>query len=157
MATTLKQSINKKTKILQLNIPKRNISMKKTLAIIASVMCISCATTNNFEEAEKAYETKDYSTAMQKFRIASEQGNSMASLKIGNMYDAGQGVRQNFQEAIRYYKIAARQGHPLGYVFVSAMYENGQGVTQNRAEAQRWKDLAKKCTAQNLKNCENLE
>ena len=127
--------------------------MKIFIATIISIILASCATTNIYEDANQAYERKDYYSAMQKFRIASEQGNSMATIKIGNMYDGGLGVKQDFAEAMRYYKLAARQGHVLGFIFVSAMYENGQGVPKNLVEARKWKDLATKCQALELKNC----
>ena len=130
--------------------------MKIFYAILASIILASCATTNSYEDANQAYERKDYFSAMQKFKIASEQGNSMATIKIGNMYDGGLGVKQDFSEAMRYYKLAARQGHVLGFVFVSAMYENGQGVPKNISEARRWKELANKCQALELKNCGQL-
>ena len=120
-------------------------------------MLASCATTNIYEDANQAYERKDYYSAMQKFKIASAQGNSMATIKIGNMYDGGLGVKQDFSEAMRYYKLAARQGHVLGYVFVGAMHENGQGVPKNLSEAQRWKDLARICQSRNPNNCGNLD
>jgi len=130
--------------------------MKIILALFISVMFTACATTDNYKIANEAYEKKDYLIAMQKFKVLSEQGNSMATIKVGNMFDAGQGINQNFEEAMKYYKLAAKQGHVLGYIFVGAMYENGQGVAKDLTEAEKWKNLAKKCEAQTFKNCENL-
>ena len=110
-----------------------------------------------YEEAEEAYKNKDFSTALTKYRIAAEQGNSMANIKIGILYDSGLGVQQDFSVAMLYYKTAARQGHVLGFLFVSAMYENGQGVSKDLVAANRWKQLAAACKEKNSKNCLILE
>jgi len=131
--------------------------MKKILVITFLTFLASSSFAGYFEDGEEALRTKDYSSALRKFKASADQGNSMANIKLGNMYDAGLGVTQDFFEAIRYYKLAARQGHVLGYVFVGAMYESGQGVSRNLAEAERWKSLARLCQSRNLKNCENLD
>ena len=130
--------------------------MKKIITVLLVVNLIS-AFAGDFEDAELALENKDYFTAIQKYKYSAEHGNSMAYIKLGNMYDAGLGVSQDATEAIKYYKIAAQKGHILGYAFVSVMYENGQGVTKDLLQAERWKNLAKLCVARNLKNCENLD
>lgn len=132
-------------------------TMKTFIALFSLLLIASCAATIDFEDAETAFNRKDYFTAIKKYEISSEQGNSMATLKIGTMHDGGLGIVQNHKEALRYYKLAARQGHPLGYVFVGAMYENGQGVPKNPSEAQRWKNLAALCISRDMKNCENLD
>jgi TPR repeat protein len=54
------------------------------------------------------------------------------------MYDAGQGVAQNYAEAFRWYTRSAEQGEPKAQFNLGAMYEVGHGVVQDTAEAMRW-------------------
>jgi len=131
--------------------------MKKFIFTIICLLTINCTFAGPFEDGEAAMNSKDYATALIKYKYAAEQGNSMAIIKIGNIFDGGLGVKQDFAMAIKYYKLAARQGNVLGYIFVSAMYEAGQGVEKDLVEAERWKNLVRLCQTRNLKNCENLE
>jgi uncharacterized protein len=131
--------------------------MKKFIITLLLTFISSLSHSSALEEGNAALDKKDYNLAFRKFQIAAEQGNPNANIKLGNMYDGGLGVTQDFKEAIRFYKIAARQGHQLGFIFVGAMYENGQGVERNLREAARWKNLAKQCASQNMKNCQNLD
>ena len=112
------------------------------------------AISGDMEEADEAFKKSDYQTALKKYKLAADKGNSMANIRLGNIYDAGLSVKQDFLEAMRYYKIAASQGHILGFVFVSAMFENGQGVEKNLSEAERWKKYARICLDKQTTSCE---
>lgn len=132
------------------------LQMKKSIIPILLSAISSFSYSGDLEDGDVALNKKDYVTAFQKFKNSAEQGFPFANIRLGNMYDAGLGVKQNLKEAMRYYKIAAQQGHPLGFVFVGAMYENGQGVEQDLKEAERWKHLLNQCALQNWKNCGNI-
>ncbi|KAF9970485.1 hypothetical protein BGZ73_006797 [Actinomortierella ambigua] len=75
---------------------------------------------------------------------AANQGNANAQFHLGQMYEDGRGVRQNFVEAVKWYSKAANQGHPRGQSSLGFMYSKGRGVEQNDALAIEWYTKAAK-------------
>ena len=65
----------------------------------------------------------------------------MAQGNLGQMYQAGLGVRQDLVEAVRLYRLAADQGLAEAQFHLGLMYEHGFGVPQNSLEAGRWLSL----------------
>ncbi len=95
-----------------------------------------------FDNATKAYEYKDYATALKLIRPLAEKGNAKAQYNLGLMYYEGDGVRADLNETFKWYTLAANQGnanaqHGLGY-----MYEKGYGVKQDYGEAVKWYKFA---------------
>ena len=41
-----------------------------------------------------------------------EQGDATAKIQLGNMYEHGQGVEQDYKKAVELYTQASEQGHP---------------------------------------------
>ncbi len=61
---------------------------------------------------------------------------------LGELYDLGWGVPQDYAEAVKWYRLAANQGDAEAQANLGRMYEFGQGVPQNYAEAMKWVRLA---------------
>ena len=59
-----------------------------------------------------------------------EQGDLEVQLKLGRIYDEGEGVPINYKEAAKWYRRAANQGHARAQFFLGGMYYKGDGVTQ---------------------------
>ena len=70
--------------------------------------------------------------------LLAEQGDAKAQNKLGFVYDAGQGVRQDYAEAVKWYRKAADQGNASAEYNLGSMYANGQGVPQDDADAVKW-------------------
>ena len=68
------------------------------------------AMAEDFDKGLAAYNSKDYTTALQEFRPLAERGNVNAQAKVGVIYDYGQGVLQDYAKAVRWYRMAAVQG-----------------------------------------------
>jgi uncharacterized protein len=70
------------------------------------------------EDARAAYESGDYATAMRIFRPMAENGDAIAQYYLGDLYDKGRGVPQDYAEATKWYRRSAEQGfstfHPPG-------------------------------------------
>jgi TPR repeat protein len=75
-------------------------------------------------------------------RAAAEQGDAAAQHKLGNRYEHGRGVPQDYAEAVKWYRLAAEQGHALAQSNLGVMYDNGQGVPQDYVRAHTWFNLA---------------
>ena len=71
-----------------------------------------------------------------------EQGDSNAEYKLGLVYDAGVGARQDLAEAAHWYQRAADQGHVAAQFNLGLMYASGRGVPQDLVQAHMWLNLA---------------
>ncbi len=94
----------------------------------------------DFQAGVEAYERMDYATAMKKLRPLAEQGNAVAQVTVGSMYQLGEGVRQDHVEAVKWYRLAAEQGDGLGQFNLSNVL--GNGSTPDYVEAHMWATLA---------------
>ena len=65
-------------------------------------------------------------------KAAAEQGDADAQFNLGLMYDAGEGVPQNYTEAARWFRMAAEQGFADAQLNLGYMYDTGRGVPQKR-------------------------
>ncbi len=61
---------------------------------------------------------------------------------IGQLYDSGIGVRQDFAVAAACYLAAAKAGDRTAQFNIGAMYDNGRGVPRDVATAAHWYRLA---------------
>ena len=125
---------------------------------------------------------EDDAEAVKWYRLAAEQGNADAQYDLGRMYDWGYGVEQDDAEAVKWYRRAAESGQAYAQHALGSRYENGRGVEKDIQLAYMWyrlaadqgvllraetlgkliygmtetKEMAKKCRAQNYKNCDKL-
>ena len=63
-----------------------------------------------YEDGVTAYERKDYVTAAKLYRISADQGDALAQVSLGVMYDNGQGVTIDYKKAVKWYRLSADQG-----------------------------------------------
>ena len=94
------------------------------------------------EDAEGAYGRGDYATALKLWTPLADHGNAFAQVRLGVMYEKGQGVPQDDAEAVKWYRLAADQGDATGQVRLGLAYVTGRGVPQDDAEAVKWYRLA---------------
>ena len=81
---------------------------------------------------------KNYSTAVEWYRKAAEQGHAGAQYYLGNMYCFGQGVDYNRSTAVVWYRKAAKQGHAFAQYNLGEMYQYGLSVNKNHSTAVEW-------------------
>lgn len=86
--------------------------------------------------------TKDYVQAVFWLRKAAEQGNVVAQVSLGVLYDGAfekpKGVPQDYVQAAVWYRKAAEQGNDIAEYMLGRLYANGQGVPQDYAQAAVW-------------------
>ena len=100
------------------------------------------ANAGQYEDGVTAYERKDYVTAAKLYRISADQGDALAQVSLGVMYDNGQGVTKDYKKAVKWYRLSAYHGNAVGQLNVGFMYANGHGVTQDFKEAVKWYRLS---------------
>ena len=88
-----------------------------------------------WEEGYAAYQRKDYTAAVAKWRQVADKGNAKAQSLMGQMYFFGQGVKQDYPQAITWLNLAAAQGELKAHFRLGSMHENAQGFTQNKLMA----------------------
>lgn len=76
----------------------------------------------------------NYDEAMTWLRKASENGNTMAMVSIGEIYNNGYGVKENPDEAIRWLKKALKEGETEAYFQLGVAYD----FKEDYQEALRW-------------------
>ena len=103
---------------------------------------------DDFQDAEDAYNRKDYKTAYKLLLPLAEQGDAAAQYNLGLMYYTGQGVPQDYIEAVKWYRLSAEQGYAEGQYNLGVIYHEGQGVgqgvPQDYIEGLKWYRLAAK-------------
>ncbi len=66
------------------------------------------------------------------------QGDEMAQLKLGQMYNKGVGVTKNKAESVKWIKKSAEQGNSDAQALLGIRYLNGDGVAEDKTEAIKW-------------------
>ena len=75
-------------------------------------------------------------------RELAEAGDAAAQTELGERYEDGRDVVQDYAIAVSWYRRAAEQGHAPGQFALSFMYVRGLGVAQDDVEAIRWERRA---------------
>ena len=71
---------------------------------------------------KRAYEEKDYATALRELTPLAAQGNADAQLILGKMYWMGQGVQMDTSQAIKWLEPSAKQGNADAQFFMGSFY-----------------------------------
>ena len=89
----------------------------------------------DLEQGLKAFEEKDYKTALDILHPLAEEGDPQAELALGRMFERGQGVPQNNSEAFKWVIRASEKQHTEAMLTLAGMYYRGFYVPKdyNRA------------------------
>ena len=89
--------------------------------------------------------TRNAGKAFKWIRKAVDHGVFNAHYVLAEMYNEGEGVRQDqveaakwYRKAFKWYRKAADLGGPTAQIHLGSMYENGQGVILDTVEAYKW-------------------
>jgi uncharacterized protein len=72
-------------------------------------------------EAFSVYKNNQYDEAMSQFIILTEQGSLMAPVYIGQMYEEGYGVAQDYNIAMNWYHKSAERGLPTAQFYLAQL------------------------------------
>ena len=64
-----------------------------------------------YSKGVNLYNSANYGLAAECFRKAAEHGHAQAQFRIGQCYEKGEGVQQDYSKAAEWYRRAARQGN----------------------------------------------
>jgi hypothetical protein len=94
------------------------------------------------EKGEEANADGKYAQALQWYLKAAEQGNVRAEERLGELYEDGKGVRQDFVQAAAWYRKAADLGDIEAEKRLANLYNLGWGVPQDFAQELAWERKA---------------
>ncbi len=80
---------------------------KKLLTFFVLILLSLSVIADDFEDAERAYISGDYSTAFILLKEPAEQGCAWAQNNLGWLYHQGLGVTQDYMQAVYWYEKSA--------------------------------------------------
>lgn len=89
-------------------------------------------------KATTFYKHKDYATFLKMVKPLAEQGHPLAQYFLGDLYENGRGVAQDYAQAAFWYKKSAVQNFSHAQAALGKLYYYGRGVEQNYAKAHAW-------------------
>lgn len=117
---------------------ERPISLRFTIALVLSIVCLAAPAWADFKAGEKAHHRGDYATALREWQPLAKQGQAVAQYNLGLLYANGQGVPKDDAQARQWYEKAANQEHADAQVNLGSLYDYGRGGPQDFKMAVRW-------------------
>lgn len=115
--------------------------MKRLFLLALSVSFLAPAIAfADFDAALEAYNRGDFAAAEKEFRQLSRQGSSRGHHGLGVLYDAGEGVPQDYVKAYAWFDVAAAAGGDAGEL--SRTYRNIVGRKMGPDQIQQARKLA---------------
>ena len=110
---------------------------------IALVLAIVCLTSSACADIEPAVDTSknnraEYEATSKALRKSAEEGDASAQFRLGQLYDEGTGVPQDYRQAMEWFEKAAKQGHVGAQVNLGTLYLQGEGAPQSDQMALFW-------------------
>ena len=93
-----------------------------SLCVFSILLCSMLSAAADLESAKRAYEQKDYATALKQVMPLAERGNADAQLLLGEMYLSGRGVLKDNDQAMKLFKSSAMQGNAEAEFRLGAWY-----------------------------------
>jgi hypothetical protein len=79
---------------------------------------------------------------LRQLKTQAAQGKASAQNQLGQRYDSGRGVPQDYATARGWYEKAAAQGHAWAQNQLGQLYADGRGVPQDYKKARQWWEQA---------------
>ena len=87
------------------------------------------------QQAERAYNNKDFATAMRLFLPLAEAGDGISQFYVARMLEKGLGIAVDETGAARWYTLSAKAGVTSAQDNLGLMYLDGRGVRKDPASA----------------------
>ncbi|BBP00596.1 SEL1-like repeat protein [Sulfuriferula nivalis] len=94
------------------------------------------------DEGLAAYKNHDFETALRELKPLAEQGNTIAQLRLGDMYAIGEVVKVDNEQALIWWTKAAENGNPEAQLQLGNAFNAGDRVKRNYAQAITWYRMA---------------
>lgn len=113
------------------------------VALFAVIAAPSWADTKaSIKAGYEAYMRGEFAVALKEWRPLAEQGDSVTQALLGFMYQAGEGVPQDYAEAAKWFHRAAEQGLADAQYHIGFLHAVGKGVSHDNVLSYMWMTLA---------------
>ncbi len=112
------------------------------LSVVPAVLIGGAALAETLEDGSAAYDRGDYALALRLLRPLAEQGNIKAQKILGDMYNFGLGVAEDYAEGAKWHRKGAEKGDIECQYLLGLMYEFGSGVPMDLVQAHMWFNLS---------------
>ena len=103
----------------------------KHLLLLCTLLISFNSFADELSDANDAYLSGDYTTAITSFKNLAEQGHASAQNNLGLMYYEGKGTPQDYKAVIKWYTKSAEQGDANAQYHLGVMYYKGEGTPQD--------------------------
>jgi TPR repeat protein len=101
--------------------------------VLAATLCLSTALAQ-----PRSVPTNKNKGVLPALLAKAKAGNAEAQYQVGNAYNYGDKVRQDYAQALIWYRKGAEQGNADSQFQLGGMYHFGHGVPQDDGEAFNW-------------------
>ena len=98
--------------------------MRACLTAVLLVITAEAVMAGSLEEAKTAYDKGDFRRAERIYSELSNQGDRIAQLQLGLMYDEGYGIPKQNQQAVRWFSVASYRLSEINNVMVMCKQNN---------------------------------
>jgi hypothetical protein len=119
-------------------------SLSQRFSVLLSIIVLGASFSRaaDLQSAKRAYEQKDFATALKEATPLAEQGNPEAQALLGRMYMRGQGVLMDLDQAIKWLRPSAATGNAdaqflLGSIYLLPQKDVPEGVKWMRLSAEQ--------------------
>ena len=118
----------------------RPISPRLNIALVLSIVCLASSACADLEPAVDTAKNNraEYEATAKELRKSAEAGDASAQFRLGQLYDEGTGVPQDYGQAMEWFEKAAKQGHGGAQVNLGTLYLQGEGAPQSDQMALFW-------------------
>ena len=111
-------------------------------ALALASLGVTAVHSETSEDAARAFENGDYSTAFELWRPLAQQGDARAQLELGRMYLRGQGRDPDYRKALKWIRRAAEQGDVTAQYWLGMMYADGLSTRRDFVASLMWFNIA---------------
>jgi TPR repeat protein len=108
------------------------------VALTLTLLWTSSATADGVIDGKTAAAEGDFMTAVAIWRPLAEAADPRAETYLGQMYENGYGVPQDYERAVYWFRRAAERGYASGQYHLGFMYHHGRGLQRSQTEALKW-------------------
>jgi TPR repeat protein len=106
--------------------------------MVATLMSVILASAYGTAYADDDDDDGDENINVAHLTHLANHGNVRVQVKLGAVYQRGQGVKQDYKKALYWFHKAAQKHNSDAEFSLGTMYQHGQGVTQNDTLAAQW-------------------
>jgi Sel1 repeat len=120
---------------------KRNFS---TFLLLAFLLIPNIVFAGQLEDAQAAYQRKDYETAKKIYLELAQNGDTTAQIRLSAMYYSGTGVEKDYTEAEKWLKPAAKAGNLYAQHDLAKVYHRRSRSKRDLEKAYYWYSICDK-------------